>query len=102
MRDIRDDLRERANLIMAQINAAQGQFDNLVEQIKIEHDSKVEKLKSQLDAIQKVNGIEDRRLGSDTSASRAEPQPSPLQLHPLRQQAPLNFHTQKISAVRVR
>ena len=98
MRDIRDDLRERANLIVAQINTAQGQFENLIEQIKVEHYNKVEKLKSQLEAIQKVTGIEDRRLSSATSASRAEPQPSPP--HPLRQLAPLNFPTQKISAVR--
>ena len=100
MRDIRDDLQERANLIVGQINAAQGQFDKMIEQIKVEHDSKVENLKSHLDAVHMVTGIEDRRLGSATSASKAKP--SPLQQHSHRQEPPSDFLTRKISAVGVR
>lgn len=102
MRDIRDDLQERANLIAAQISTAQGQFDNLIEQVKVEHDSKVQNLKSHLDAVHMVTGIEDRRLGSATSVSKVEPQPSPLQQHPLRQQPPWDFRTRRISAVGVK
>jgi hypothetical protein len=102
MRDIRGDLQERVNLLGQQINDAQGQFDNLIEQIKVEHDSKVQNLKSHLDAIHMVTGIEDRRFGTPTSVSKAEPQPNPLQEHPLRQQPPSDFRTRKISAVGVR
>ena len=73
MRDIRDDLQERANLIVGQINAAQGQLDSLIEQIKVEHDSKVQNLKSHLDVVHMVTGLEDRRLGNATSVSKAGP-----------------------------
>jgi hypothetical protein len=68
MRDIRGDLQDRANLIAGQIKIAQGQFDKLVEQLKHEHDSRIEKLKSDLDAVRMVAGIEDRRLSSAPSA----------------------------------
>lgn len=101
MRDIRDDLQERANLIAAQINAAQSQFDNLIEQVKVEHDTKVQNLKSHLDAVHMVTGVEDRRVGSATSVSKAEFQPNPLQHHPLRQPPP-DFRTRKIGAIGVR
>ena len=74
MRDIRDDLHERANFLAGQINLAQGQFDKLIEQLKLEHDSKLHNLKSELELVHMVTGIEDRRLGSAPSASRAEPQ----------------------------
>ena len=74
MRDIRDDLHERVNFLAGQINLAQGQFDKLIEQLKLEHDSKLHKLKSELELVHMVTGIEDRRLASAPSASRAEPQ----------------------------
>ena len=99
MRDICDDLQERADLIVGQINTAQDQFDKLIEQMKVEHASKVRNLKSHLNVIHMVTGIEDRRLGSAKSVNKAEPQPSPLQQHPLRQQPPSDFRTQKISAL---
>jgi hypothetical protein len=99
MRDIRDDLQERANVIVGQINAAQGEFDNLIEQIKVEHDSKVQNLKFHLDAIHMVTGIEDRRLRSAVSASKVEPSP---RQQPLRQQPPSDFRSRKNGAVGVR
>jgi len=40
MRDIRGDLQERASLVERQINAAQNQFEKLLEQLKNEHDSR--------------------------------------------------------------
>ena len=83
MRDIREDLRERANFLTGQINLAQGQFDKLIEQLKLEHDSKLHNLKSELDLVHMVTGIEDRRLGSASSASKAEPQLRPPQPPPL-------------------
>ena len=37
MRDIRDDLQERAGLLTTQIGAAQDQFGKLIEQLKHEY-----------------------------------------------------------------
>lgn len=106
MRDIRGDLQDRANLVIGQINAAQGQFDKLIDQLKHEHDGKLENLKSDLDAVLMVAGSEDRRLGSAPSASKAEPQARAPQQHPLQQVQPQRPHadllTRKISAVGVR
>ena len=39
MRDIRDDLQDRANLIAEQISTAQGQFDKHIEQLRHEHET---------------------------------------------------------------
>jgi hypothetical protein len=41
MRDIRGDLQERGNVIEQQMNAAQRQFEQLLEQLKREQDSKL-------------------------------------------------------------
>ena len=105
MRDIRDDLHERVNFLAGQIKLAQGEFDKLIEQLKLEHDSKLHKLKSDLNAVHMVTGTEDRRLGSAPSASKAEPQLRPPQ-PPLQQVQPQQSHsdflTRKISAVGVR
>ena len=79
MRDIHDDLNERANILLGQIKLAQGQFDKLIEQLKIEHDNKLHHLKSDLDVVHMVTGIEDRRLGTPPSASKEEPQRRPPQ-----------------------
>src|SRR5262249_40959216 len=51
MRDIRGDLQERASLVEQQINAAQNQFEKLMEQLKSEHDSRVIDLKATLNAV---------------------------------------------------
>ena len=48
MRDIRGDLQERANRVSEQISATQGQFDKVLEQLKLEHQAKLEELKSDL------------------------------------------------------
>ena len=105
MRDIREDLHERVNFLAGQIKLAQGEFDKLIEQLKLEHDSKLHKLKSDLNAVHMVTGTEDRRLGSAPSASRPGPQLRPPQ-PPLKQvqpqQSPSDFLARKISAVGVR
>ena len=103
MRDIRDDLHERVNSLAGQIKLAQGEFDKLIEQLKLEHDSKLHKLKSDLNAVHMVTGTEDRRLGSAPSASRPQlrpPQPPLKQVQP--QQSHPDFLARKISAVGVR
>ena len=42
MRDIRGDLQDRAALLEEQINAQEAQFDQLIEQLKNEHDARLE------------------------------------------------------------
>jgi len=86
MRDIRGDLQDRANLLEQQIDAAQGQFDKLIEQLTREHDSRLEGLKSELDAVKAVIQTEDRRFGHAPSVLKAQPQlrpsqPPPQQVH---------------------
>ena len=63
MRDIRGDLQDRSNRLAEQISATQAQFDKVVEQLKLEHQGKLEDLKSDLDIVRMVMKTEDR-LGS--------------------------------------
>ena len=70
MRDIRGDLQERATIFEQQINAAQNQFEKLLEQLKGEHESRLSDLNAELDAVNRVMKIEHRRLRS----AESEPQ----------------------------
>ena len=72
MRDIRGDLQDRANLIAEQISTAQGPFDKHIEQLKREHQTILEDLKSALHNVHVVIRIEGRRLGSSLSATEAQ------------------------------
>ena len=47
--DIRGDLQIRANLIKEQMSAAQQQFENITEQLKLEHEIKLTEIKTELD-----------------------------------------------------
>jgi hypothetical protein len=62
MRDIRGDLQDRANLLEEQINAHEAQFDKLIDQLKREHDQRLEDLKAELDAVNRLLDLELRRL----------------------------------------
>jgi hypothetical protein len=86
MRDIRGDLQERAHLVQEQISAVQGQFDKHIEQLKREHEARLEDLKSALNTVHVVIGIEGRRLGSSPSVTKAQYPPS-APSHPRAQQA---------------
>ncbi|MGA7456531.1 MAG: hypothetical protein WBW51_04280 [Methyloceanibacter sp.] len=88
MRDIRGDLQDRANLIAEQISTTQGQFDKHIEQLKSEHQTIVEDLKSALHNVRMVIGIEDRRLGSSPPATEAHSQASPGSHHRAQQTQP--------------
>ena len=70
MRDIRGDLQDRAGLLEEQINAHEAQFDKLIEQLKREHDARLEDLKAELEAVNRLIEVELRRLGD--CARRAE------------------------------
>ena len=76
MRDIRDDLQERTKILDEQIKSARDQFEGLIAQLKQEHDSKVEDLKAELEAVKLLMGFEQRRLSSATptppQASRSQ------------------------------
>ena len=54
MRDLRADLRDRAQSVAQQISAEHARFESLVSQLKIEQDSKVEHLRAQLRLANKL------------------------------------------------
>ena len=72
MRDIRGDLQDRAALLEEQINAHESQFDKLIEQLKREHDSRLEDLKTELDAVTRLMELELRRLETAPAASASQ------------------------------
>ena len=73
MRDIRGDLQDRAaNRLQEQISTTQAQFDRHIEQLRRELETRLEDLKSALDNVHMVIGIEGRRLGSSLSATKAQ------------------------------
>ena len=74
MRDIRGDLHERATIFEQQINAAQDQFEKLIEQLKREKDSTLGDLNAELEAVNRVMEIEHRRLRSASSRPKSQPQ----------------------------
>lgn len=88
MRDISTDLRDRANFLKEQIDAAQAKFDRHIEQIKKEHHSRLEGLKADLDAVNTLIGAEHRRLGNTPAASNDQPQSQPQSQEPRPQQPP--------------
>ena len=61
MRDIRTDLQERAAFIGEHIKASQAQFEMGLEQLKRDHDNKVKDLRAELEAINVLLGMEQRR-----------------------------------------
>ncbi|MGV1013747.1 MAG: hypothetical protein ACOYB4_02115 [Methyloceanibacter sp.] len=90
MRDIRGDLQDRANLLNEQIKAQQVQFEKLIEQLNREHNSRLEDLRTELDAVNTLMEIEHRRLSGAGSVTQQQPQPQPHpqpQVH-LQSQAP--------------
>src|ERR1700756_990189 len=75
MRDIRGDLQDRANRVAEQISATQGQFDKVLEQLKLEHQAKLEELKSDLDAVRMVMKTEERVGSVIAPTAQSEPRP---------------------------
>src|SRR5262245_31036355 len=64
MRDIRGDLQDRANLITKQISADQAQFKKRIEQLKLEHQSRLKNPVAELEAVRFLMDVEHRRLGN--------------------------------------
>jgi hypothetical protein len=67
MRDIREDLQERVELVKQQLNAEQNRFEKLLKQLSSEQDSKVRYVKAELETVRRVIEIEHRRLSSTMS-----------------------------------
>ena len=67
MRDIREDLQERVELVKQQINAEQNRFAKLLKQLSSEQDGKVRYAKAELETVKRVIEIEHRRLGTTMS-----------------------------------
>jgi len=76
MRDIRTDLQDRAKMLEEQIGAAQSQFHTFIEQLRREHQSKLNDLKSDFGTLQRVMKMEDRLVGV-LSFSKAPSEPNP-------------------------
>ena len=70
MRDIRGDLQDRATLLEGEINAQESQFDRLYEQLKQEHETRLEELKAELEAVNRLMELERRRLEASAAGQR--------------------------------
>jgi hypothetical protein len=64
MRDIRSDLRERADFIEEQIRAASAHFEKMIQQLQRERDIRIADLKSALAIIEKLTEFENSRGGN--------------------------------------
>lgn len=71
MRDIRGDLQDRAALLEEQISAHEAQFDKLIDQLKREHDQRLEDLKTELEAVNRLMELELRRIETAPAAPSA-------------------------------
>jgi hypothetical protein len=74
MRDIRTDLQERAAFIGEHIKASQAQFEMGLEQLKRDHDNKVKDLRAELEAVNVLLGMEQRRHDAVANAPQGLPQ----------------------------
>jgi hypothetical protein len=72
MRDIRGDLQDRAALLEEQLNAQEAQFDQLIEQLKREHDTRLEDFRAELDAVNRLMELELRRIESAPPGQRTQ------------------------------
>jgi hypothetical protein len=64
MRDIRDDLEERANLCKEQIKTAYAQFEIVAQQLQRERDARIADLKSMLVMVERFIEFENHHMGN--------------------------------------
>jgi hypothetical protein len=72
MRDIRGDLQDRANRVSEQISATHSQLAKVIEQLKLEHQAKLQELKSDVGALRMVMKTEDRLLSAIVPVKQSE------------------------------
>ncbi|HXG77972.1 MAG TPA: hypothetical protein VNJ31_01355 [Methyloceanibacter sp.] len=90
MRDLRDDLRQRAAMIEEQVQSAQAQFEQYLEQLKRDHDNRLQDLRAELEAVKVLLNIEQRRHGGAPAPVSAVPvQAAPAQAQRAKPQQPL-------------
>jgi hypothetical protein len=73
MRDIRNDLKERANLIDEQIKVAYAHFENAIQQLKTEREAKIADLQSGIAMIGKFIEFEERFLANVSPPAASSP-----------------------------
>ena len=73
MRDIREELEERVRALELQIGGINAFFDQQVERLKKERDSKLTELKSEIEAVSRVLNFERQRAGQPTMPQPARP-----------------------------
>jgi hypothetical protein len=78
MRDIRSDLQERVAVIAEHIKATQGQFEMALERLKREHEGKVKDLRAELEAVNVLLGMEQRRHEAAFAPSQGAKTPPPV------------------------
>ena len=86
MRDIRNDLTQRARLVEDHIAAAYGQFEQRLEQLQAERDGRVAELQSELAALSRLIESEHRRVSSEERRMGSD---KPLALPQVAPQTPL-------------
>ncbi len=94
MRDIRNDLQDRANLLEEQINSAEAQFQSLVEQLRAEHEGRLADLRAEFDAVSRLLEVEERRLANITPVPAQAPKVQPQ----TRAHAPLSHQQPPVPA----
>ena len=99
MRDIRGDLQERSDRLSEQISSTQTQFDKTIEQLKLEHQAKLEDLKSDLNAVRKVLKTEDRLGGRISPSKQSGPRTSQQTQQAHSPQAASDSLMRKVSAL---
>ena len=88
MRDIRGDLQDRASLLEEQINAHEAETEKLFEQLKQEHETRLEDLRAELEAVNRLMELELRRLSSAPAAPTMQTrEPVHHAVHPPAQQS---------------
>ena len=70
MRDSRGDLQDRATLVEERIKAQEARFENLIEQLKKEQDTRLTDLRGELEAVNRLMELECRRFEAAAAAGQ--------------------------------
>ncbi len=92
MRDIRRDLQDRTQLLEEEITQAHVQFDKKVEQLKVERDTRIQEIKDEMAALNRLIEAEERRI--ESFSTPATPTAAPV---PSGQQALIEFVLRKLT-----
>jgi hypothetical protein len=76
MRDIRSDLRERAEFLKEQINAANTAFEQRISEIRQQHDNQLRDLKATFDALNTLMKAEQQRFHDSQTLGQSQEAPS--------------------------